>query len=63
MDRRELSRFPDAAERLAENPAVVTCDVKGRAFYLAGVPDFLACGVGKLGVADLQRLVLWLLSG
>jgi anti-sigma factor RsiW len=63
MDRGELSRFPGAARRLAEDPAGVSCEVKGRAFFLAGAPDRLACGVGKLEAAELERLVLWLLSG
>lgn len=63
MDRSELSRFPGAAARLAKEPTGVACDVKGRAFFLTGAADRLACGVGKLDGAELERLVRWLLSG
>lgn len=63
MDRGELARFPGAAGRLAKDPGGVACEVKGRAFFLAGAPDRLACGVGRLDPAELERLVLWLLRG
>ena len=63
MERPELARFPGAAGRLAEDPAGVACQVDGRAFFLAGAPDHLACGIGRLAPSRLRDLVLWLLDG
>ena len=63
MDRQEMSRFPEAARRLAKDPGGVACDVKDCVFYLAAADELLAFGVGELSAAELERLVLWLLSG
>ncbi len=63
MNREDLRRFPGAAERLARDSAGVACEVDGRAFFLAGAGDRLACGVGRLSPPRLRDLVLWLLDG